>query len=112
MVSVLGVEIDTKLLQARMPRDKLACASSEAASRLQLDRVSLKALQHVVGFLQHYSMVIRLGRARLQLLCSDLASFPPHQRSVRRLSHDSRGDLAWRRDTLPLSNSIHFFEIL
>ncbi|KAJ5378276.1 uncharacterized protein N7496_005685 [Penicillium cataractarum] len=54
-------------------------------------------------------MVIRLGRARLQSLYSDLASFPSHQRSVRRLSHDSRGDLAWWRDTLPLFNGIHFF---
>ena len=110
VVSVLGVEIDTTLLQARVPRDKLARASSEAASLLQLDRVSLKALQRVIGFLQHCSMVIRLGRACLQSLYSDLASFPPRQRSVRRLSHDSRGDLAWWRDTLPLFNGIHFFE--
>lgn len=110
VVSVLGVEIDTTLLQARMPRDKLARASSEAASLLRLDRVSHKALQRVVGFLQHCSMVIRLGRTRLQSLYSDLASFPPHQRSVRRLSHDSREDLAWWRDTLPLFNGIHFFE--
>lgn len=110
VVSVLGVEIDTSLLQARMPRDKLARASSEAASLLQLDRVSHKALQRVVGFLQHCSMVIRLGRARLQSLYIDLASFPSHQRSVRRLSHDSRRDLAWWRDTLPLFNGIHFFE--
>jgi hypothetical protein len=51
LVIVLGVEIDTTLLQARMPRDKLARASSEAASLLQLDRVSHKALQRVVGFL-------------------------------------------------------------
>lgn len=109
VVSVLGVEINTSLLQARMPRDKLTRASSEAASLLQLDRVSHKALQRVVGFLQHCSMVIRLGRARLQSLYSDLASFPSHQRSVRRLSHDSRGDLAWWRDTLPLFNGIHFF---
>ncbi|KAJ5117535.1 hypothetical protein N7448_011167 [Penicillium atrosanguineum] len=110
VVSVLGVEIDTTIVQARMPRDKLARASSEAASLLQLGRVSHKALRCVIGFLQHCSMVIRLGRARLQSLYSDLASFPPHQRSVRRLSHDSREDLAWWRDTLPLFNGIHFFE--
>lgn len=55
-------------------------------------------------------MVIRLGRTRLQSLYSDLASFTPHQRSVRRLSHDSREDLAWWRDTIPLFNGIHFFE--
>ncbi len=34
VVSVLRVEIDTTLLQARMPRDKLARVSSEAASLL------------------------------------------------------------------------------
>ncbi|KAJ5378275.1 uncharacterized protein N7496_005684 [Penicillium cataractarum] len=51
VVSVLGVEIDTSLLQARMPHDKLTRASSEAASLPQLDRVSHKALQRVVGFL-------------------------------------------------------------
>ncbi|KAJ6102334.1 hypothetical protein N7486_004761 [Penicillium sp. IBT 16267x] len=90
LVSVLRVEIDTTLLQAH--------------------RVAHKALQRVVGFLQHCSMVIRLGRARLQSLYSDLASFPPHQRSVRHLSHNSREDLAWWRDTLPLFNGIHFFE--
>jgi hypothetical protein len=78
VVSVLGVEIDTTLLQARMPRDKLARASSEAALLLQLDRVSHKALQRVIGFLQHCSMVICLGRARLQSFYSDLASFLPH----------------------------------
>ena len=109
LVVVLGVEIDTTLLQARIPHDKLARAASEAASLLQSVRVSYKALQRVIGFLQHCSKVIRLGRPRLQSLYSDLSSFPPHQRSVRRLSHDSRNDLAWWRDTLPLFNGIHLF---
>lgn len=110
VVNVLGIEIDTTLLQARMPRDKLTRASSEAASLLQQNRVSHKALQRVIGFLQHCSMVIRLGRPRLQSLYSDLASFPPYQRSLRRLSHDSREDLAWWTDTIPFFNGIHFFK--
>ena len=52
VVSVLGFEIVSTLLRAHMPRDKLARVSSEAASLLQLDGVSHKALQRIVGFLQ------------------------------------------------------------
>ncbi|KAJ5976432.1 hypothetical protein N7481_010139 [Penicillium waksmanii] len=55
-------------------------------------------------------MVIRLGRTCLQSLYSDLASFPPHQRPVRRLSYDSCEDFAWWRNTLVLFNGIYFFE--
>ena len=109
LIVVLGVEIDTTLLQARIPHDKLVRAASEAALLLQPVRVSYKALQCVIGFLQHCSKVVRLGRARLQALYSDLSSFPPHQHAVRRLSHDSRDDLAWWRDTLPFFNGIYLF---
>ena len=100
LITVLGVEIDITLLQARIPQDKLVPAASKDTLLLQSACVSYKALQCVIGFLQHCLKVVCLGRARLQSLYSDLSSFTPHQRAVRRLSHDSRNDLAWWRDTL------------
>ena len=110
LIVVLGVKIDTTLLQARIPHDKLACTASEAALLLQPVRVSYKALQCIIGFLQHCTKVVRLGRAHLQALYSNLSSFLPHQHAVCCLSHDSRDDLAWWRDTLPFFNGIYLFD--
>ncbi|KAJ5385651.1 hypothetical protein N7509_008192 [Penicillium cosmopolitanum] len=95
VISVLGVEIDTTLLQARMPHDKLTRASSEAASLLRQNRVSHKALQRVTP------PPVALQRPRI---------FPPHQHSLRRLSHDSHEDFAWWTDTIPFFNGIYFVE--
>jgi hypothetical protein len=109
VVVVLGVEIDTTLLQARLSPAKLERAASTASSTLQLARVTQKALQRVLGLLQHCSMVVRLGRSRLQSLYNELSFFSTNPHAIRRLSHDSREDLTWWKDTLPLFNGIYLF---
>ena len=108
IVTVLGFELDTDQLQARLPQEKLDRAIATVSTLLQRNRVSQKALQQALGFLQHCSLVVRLGRARLQSTYAMLQSFSSRY-ALRRLSHDAREDLTWWKDTLPFFNGIHLF---
>ena len=51
LIVMLRVEINTILLQARIPHDKLAYAAFKAALLLQPVCISYKALQCIIGFL-------------------------------------------------------------
>ena len=107
-ITILGIEIDSYLLEARLPQEKLARAQAAASSLLEPQRPRRRDLEATVGLLQHCAKVVRLGRARLQALYADLAA-SRSRFAQRRLSHSARADLRWWTETLPAFNGIHLF---
>ncbi|KAJ3455228.1 hypothetical protein MRS44_013828 [Fusarium solani] len=67
-VAVLGIQIDSIAMEARLPPEKLCRATLDAAAALNAASLSLKQTESLTGLLAFCSRVVRLGRTRLQSL--------------------------------------------
>lgn len=105
-VTVLGIQIDSIAMEARLPPDKLCRATLDAAAALSAASLSLKQTERLTGSLAFCSRVVRLGRTRLQSLYTFQAAFPHGRSARRRISHEVRDDLEWWRDSLSLFNGV------
>lgn len=65
----LGVELDSDLMQARLPRDKLLRAKNTVSDLLTKATVPYRVLESAVGFLSFAAKVVVPGRAFLRRLC-------------------------------------------
>jgi hypothetical protein len=111
-VTILGVEVDSVAMEARLPATKLTRARHDVAAALACDSMSLLQAQELVGFLNFYAQVVTLGRSQLPPLFAFLRAFPPHcSRSTRRrIPHELRADLIWWRDLLPDYNRVRLLD--
>ena len=95
VVEVHGVEVDTNLMVARLPQEKLKKARSLIQSLVWVKRAQLKKLQEAIGFLNFACKVVRPGRTFLRRLhdkCSNVL-YPHH---YIRIDREARKDLkAW-----------------
>lgn len=91
-VTVFGVEIDTLLMQARLPSDKLEKAKSLLQSMQERQSIRLFELQSLLGYLQFCCKVIKPGRAFLRRLISLTKGVTKSHHHIR-LSGESRKDL-------------------
>ncbi|KAF2787253.1 hypothetical protein K505DRAFT_397112 [Melanomma pulvis-pyrius CBS 109.77] len=66
--TVLGIEIDSLAMTARLPADKLARAQRDVDTALSRKSISLKEAQILAGFLNFCARVVTLGSARLSSL--------------------------------------------
>ncbi|KAJ5904837.1 uncharacterized protein N7473_001753 [Penicillium subrubescens] len=105
-VTVLGIQIDSIAMEARLPPGKLCRATLDAAAALNAASLSLKQTERLTGSLAFCSRVVRLGRTRLQSLYTFQAAFPHGRSARRRISHEVRDDLEWWRDSLSLFNGV------
>ena len=64
----LGIELDTKLMQARLPPDKLARARNTVDDLLKRRTISRHELELAVGFLSFTAKIVIPGRAFLRRL--------------------------------------------
>ena len=104
----LGVELDTLLLQARLPEDKVSALQNLLCS-WSAKRVCLRRdLESLLGHLHHAAKVVYPGRTFLRRL-TDLLRGTRSQSHFIRLNHETRSDLLWwsifRRDW----NGVSFF---
>ncbi|KAI3095133.1 hypothetical protein CBS147333_9859 [Penicillium roqueforti] len=60
-VTVLGIQIDSIAIEARLPPDKLCRATLDAAAALSAASLSLKQTERLTGSLAFCSRVVRLG---------------------------------------------------
>jgi len=67
-MSFLGIELDTRLMEARLPIDKLQKCKETIQEFLLRSSVSLKQVQSLVGLLNHVCQVVVPGRAFLRRL--------------------------------------------
>ena len=92
----LGIEIDTSVMQARLPRDKLASVATLVNQWRQKRACRKKELQSLAGHLCYAAKVVRPGRRFLREMFALLAKFKNDYFFIR-LNHQIRADLEWWR---------------
>ena len=92
----LGIEIDTSVMQARLPRDKLAAIATLVNQWRQKRARRKKELQSLAGHLCYAAKVVRPGRRFLREMFALLAKFKNDYFFIR-LNHQIRADLEWWR---------------
>ncbi|KAJ5982416.1 hypothetical protein N7451_012516 [Penicillium sp. IBT 35674x] len=105
-VTVLGIQIDSIAMEARLAPGMLCRATLDAAACLTAVSLSLKQTERLAGLLAFCSRVFRLGRTRLQSLYSFQAAFPHRSSARRRFPYEVRDDLEWWRDSLSPFNGV------
>lgn len=64
----LGITLDTKKLEARLPEDKLEQCREQIIASLRLEKITLRGLQSVIGLLNFACSVVVPGRCFLRRL--------------------------------------------
>jgi hypothetical protein len=111
IVTVLGIEIDTNMLVARLPTDKLAKARDLTSHALRKASLSLVELQSLAGFLAWCAEVTRLGHIYLHHIWDFERTFPTQAPSTlrRKIPYNVRQDLCWWNALLPNFNGVLLF---
>ncbi|KAF7345311.1 Integrase/recombinase xerD [Mycena sanguinolenta] len=105
-LEMLGIELDSIAMEARLPAEKLAYLSEVLHVWRGKTHCSLRELQEFTGYLIFCSQVIPHSRAFLQSLFDFAASFKSSY-SRRRLSHAARRDISWWSDFAATWNGVH-----
>ena len=105
IVEVLGIEIDTLKLEARLSATKLEKAKEGTAKLLHSGFSSLSELQEVAGFLAFCARVTRYGPPFLASLWAWIAILPGGGKR-RRIPRSVIEDLRWWHDLLPSFNGV------
>ena len=79
-LSFLNIEIDTKLLQLRLPNSKLSTLKDTLAECTQLKSITKRNMQRITGLLQFATKVVRPGRPFLRRFYAlqEVGSHPDH----------------------------------
>ena len=108
ILDFLGIELDTILMQARLPEDKLQKAKDLVKSALSKTSISKEELDSLIGFLCFAAKVVVPGRAFLRRLFD-------HQAKATglyiHLNQEIRADLLWWHHFLPKWNGIQIIHI-
>ncbi len=111
VVSVFGIEIDTNLFTARLPRDNLHKECELSAAELIKQIMTLLKAKKLTGLLCFCTKVIRLGWVFMRSLWDLLAKFlPGHPDSRWRILWQVRDNLSWWINLLLKFNGVQFFD--
>ena len=93
-LTFLGIEVDTRTLQIRLPSDKLLRLKEELAAAVSKRYLSKRAPQNLTGLLQHATKVDRPGRPFLHRLYTlqNVGSLPTYHIQ---LNQAARADITW-----------------
>jgi hypothetical protein len=89
----LGLELNTILMQARLPAEKYDKAINLVTAYLKRRSITQLELQSIIGFLSFAAKVVPLGRPFLCRLYNALSASSPFQNT--RLTADMKADLDW-----------------
>ena len=90
----LGIEVDSQLMELRLPQDKLGDLKCLLAQWLGRKHTTKRDLESLTGKLQHACRVVRPGRSFLRRLYA-LISVGNHPSSLLRLNREIQSDLWW-----------------
>lgn len=102
-VEFLSIELDTILMQARLPDEKLQETKTRVKAALQKFFLSRNELEFLMGFLLFAAKVVVPGRAFLQRLFNKLTNT---WRAFVHLNQKIKADLLWWHHFLPKWNGI------
>ena len=93
-LTFLGIEVDSKTSQLRLPRDKLYRLKDQLTAAVSRKCLPQHELQSLTGLLQHATKVVRPGRPFLHRLYAlqNVGSHPAHHI---RLNAAARADITW-----------------
>lgn len=109
-VEILGVEIDTLRMEARLSQKRIEEAHAKVKEALTWSTISLRDTQSLGGFLSFCAAVVQLGRTFLCSLWELIAAFSLSPRHRRKIPPQVREDLEWWRDLLPEFNGVMLLE--
>lgn len=102
VVDFTGIELDSNLMEARLPKDKHDRAIAGVQRLLTSGSVTHRTLENLLGFLSFCTKVIPLGRPFLRNLFNLLKRLSHiHPHAIRRLSATAIRDLQWWMTLLP-----------
>lgn len=107
-IVILGIELDTIKLQARLPKDKFELIMSLLASWSSKRHCTRKELESLIGYLQHACKVIPQGRTFLRRMINLLAAFRREDHPIR-LNREFHLDLGWWLEFFKSWNGKSFF---
>lgn len=112
VIPVFGIEIDTNLFEARIPKDKLDKARKATGDTLAKESLTLHEAQSLTGFLSFCAQAVQLGWVFMRKLWDFVSSYPSgcSQFLKRRIPSEVRLDLQWWNELLPVYNGIQFFD--
>ena len=93
-LTVLGIELDSMMLKARLPEDKFDRIADLLESWSLKQNCTRKDLESLIGHLQHACKVIPQGRIFLRWMINLLSAFRRDDHPVR-LNQDFHLDLSW-----------------
>lgn len=96
-LTVLGIELDSLSLQARLPRDKFDRIAALLESWSIKRHCTRKELESLIGNLQHACKVVPQGRTFLRRMINLLSAFRRDDHPIR-INQDFRLDLRWWRE--------------
>ncbi len=96
-VILRGIEVDTILLEARLPRDKVVTALESVKNLVKCRKTTLRLLQSLIGLLNFCCKVVVPGRAFLRRLIDLTCGIKKPSHHVRIMAEKARKDLkAWK----------------
>ena len=94
ILTVLGIELDSLLLQARLPQEKFDCIHTILVSWSQKRHCTRKELESLIGNLQHACKVVPSGRTFLRHMINLPSAFCREDHPIR-LNRAFHLDLSW-----------------
>ena len=102
-LTFLGITLDTKHMEARLPSDKLLCIRNQLSAWLIRKKATKRDILSLVGLLQHACKVVRPGRSFVSRMYITAAKLK-HLSHYTRLIKDFRSDLYWWHTFVTLWN--------
>ena len=93
-LTILGIEVDTRRMQLRLPQEKLALMKETVSNWRGLKHCTKRELLSLVGTLQHASKVIKPGRALVRRMI-ELSKARKRMEDHIRLNKAFRSDIEW-----------------
>ena len=111
-ITVLGIKIDTVLMIARLPIDKLERAIQATSIALAQTSITLELAENLGGFLTFCANVIQLGRVYMRYIWTFIAAYPQNspKNLKRKIPAIVRSDLLWWNKLLPHVNGVRFLD--
>ena len=90
----LGIEIDSILMELRLPKEKLSRLKALTDHWLVKKAATKRELQSIIGHLSHAASVVRAGRPFIRHLI-ETSKIPRSPHCWVRLNSECRADIAW-----------------
>ena len=107
----LGIQLDSRQMEARLPPVKLIKVQELVASWLSKKNATKREILSLVGLLQHAAKVVRPGRSFVRRMFMTVAKVKELDHFTR-LNKEFRSDLLWWHTFLLSWNGISFIQVV